>query len=412
MGNVKRLNLISLISGLLFYTPIMTLLLLQQNISVVLLVSMQTFFSLAMMVSELPTGVFADKFGQKVSMQVGLLLDALSILLLLLVNTPFMLAVFFAVRGLGVAFRSGSDEALLYESYLAENNTPDGFSKAYGKYLSEDILGFIIATALAGVAVQLFGSASYVPLVILTSISAFIALALSLGIKTSAKPVKRKRKFKMTSHMLDSLKTIKKSRTIFALTLFGLLTLNGEYFLRQSYQPYFKELMVPGLFLGVALALGKLLNFIAIKKVHLLELKLNVDQVLFVINALTGGLFIVFAMVQNSWALVVVFILIQSLLNLEKPVVSDYINQRVESHQRSTVLSGVSLSLNSGQIIARLALAASLGIVGLSKTYILQGLYIILGTLIGTWYLRACGCTHRVKPVENAEDLELAAETA
>lgn len=412
MTDVKKLHLISLVSGLLFYTPIMTLLLLQQNISVGLLVGMQTVFSLAMMAGELPTGILADKFGQKVSMQLGLLLDAASMLSLLIVNSPITLAAFFAVRGISVAFRSGSDEALLYDRYVAENKTEKGYSKAYGKFLGNDILGFIIATSLAGVAVQAFGEAAYFPMVIATAVAALMALGMTYTLKGGKADNKTKHDFNSLSHLVGSLKTLKKSRTIFALTIAGLLTLNGEYFLRQSYQPHFNDMMVPAIFLGIALAAGKLLNYIIIRNVHVLEKYLTVDQIIFWVNALTGGMFIAFAFAHSAWLLVLIFIVIQGLLNAERPIVSDYINQRVESYQRSTVLSAVSLTLNFGQIFARLGLAASLGLIGLGKTFILQGVYMFVGSAVGMWYLRKCGCTHKVKPTENIEDLELAQEYA
>lgn len=151
MTNVKKLYLISLLSGMLFYTPVMTLLLMQRDINVGFIVAAQTAFSISMMLSELPTGVLADRFGQKVSIRVGLLLDAFGMVQLLLVNSPAALLAFFAVRGVSVAFRSGSEEALLYETYVAENKSARGYSKAYGKLLSNDILGFIAATAIAGI---------------------------------------------------------------------------------------------------------------------------------------------------------------------------------------------------------------------------------------------------------------------
>jgi MFS family permease len=410
MSDVKKLHVISLVSGLLFYTPIMTLLLLQQNISVGLLVGMQTVFSIAMMVSELPTGVLADRFGQKVSIRLGLVLDALSMLSLLFVDSALMLAAFFAVRGVSVAFRSGSDEALFYESYISENKSKKGYSRAFARFLGNDVLGFIIAATVAGIAVQIFGSIAYAPLVVATSIATILALGITFTLKGARVDSEVKEDFRSLTHIKSSFAHIKSSRTIFALTLAGLLTLNGEYFLRQSYQPYFNEMVVPSLFLGVALGMGKLFNYAVIRNVHVLEKYLSVDQIIFWINATTGALFIAFAMTKDVWLLVPIFVLIQGLLNAERPVVSDYINQRVESFQRSTVLSGISLTLNFGQIFARLGLALSLGMIGLGKTYILQGVYMLIGSSIAVWYLRKCGCTHRVKPTDSIEDIQFANE--
>lgn len=412
MNNVKKLYLISLTSGMLFYTPIMTLFLLQRGISVGFLVAAQTVFSIAMMAAELPTGVLADKYGQKISIRLGLLLDAFGMLQLLLIHNPLALIAYFAVRGVSVAFRSGSDEALLYESYVEEHGSAKGYSKAYGKYLSNDLLGFIAATALAGLAVQIFGKSAYIPLIVATGLIVLVAFGITYTLHVSEKPKKAKQEFKSMTHLKQSLKLVKNNRTIFALLVAALLTLNGEYFLRQTYQPFFENMSVPALFLGVALAAGKLLNYVIIRWSHILEKYLTVDQIILWVNLLTGILFVGLSLARSPWALVLVFILIQGLLNAERPVVSDYINQRVETYQRSTVLSAVSFAQNLGQVFARLALGASIGLISIGPSYAVQGGYMIIGTVIGVWYLRRCGCVHRVKPTEDPEDLELAQELA
>lgn len=166
---------------------------------------------------------------------------------------------------------------------------------------------------------------------------------------------------------------------------------------------------VPALFLGVALAAGKLLNYAVIRWSHFLEKYLTVDQIIFWVNLLTGILFIGLSLARSPWALVPVFVFIQGLLNAERPVVSDYINQRVQSYQRSTVLSAVSFAQNLGQVFARLALGAAVGLIGIGATYVFQGLYMVIGAMIGVWYLRRCGCVHKVTPTESfANDLSLA----
>src|SRR3989338_7660284 len=157
MNNIKKLQLISFIGGMYYYTPIFTLFLLERNLNLSLIVAAQTVFSVAMMLSVLPTGILADKFGQKLAIQIGLFLDAASMLGLLFIHTMPALIVFFALRGISVGFRSGSDEALLYDSYVAKHGSAEGYSKVYGKMMSNDVLGFVVATSIAGLAVHFFG---------------------------------------------------------------------------------------------------------------------------------------------------------------------------------------------------------------------------------------------------------------
>lgn len=396
MKNVKKLQLINFISGMYFYTPVMSLFLLQQNISIGFLVAAQTAFSVAMMLGELPTGVLADRFGQKVSIRLGLLLDALGMVQLLLVRNNAALIAYFLVRGISVAFRSGSDEALLYDSYLKENGSAKGYSKAFAKFLSNEILGFIAATAIAGIAVQIFGAASYIPLIIASGLATLLAFGLTFGVKTSRHIAKKQKDFSVIQHVKQSFTTVKKSRTILALTVAGLLTLNGEYFLRQSYQPFFQDMSVPAIFLGVALSIGKILNFLAIKYSHKLEEIWTVDRIILYINLALGLSFVGLSLSRSPWMLVPTFIFAQALFNAERPVVSDYVNQRIEPHQRSTVLSSISFIQNLGQVLARILLGTAIGLWGIGYSFAAQGMYLIVGALIGVWYLRRCGCVHRV----------------
>lgn len=397
MKNIKKLQLIGFIGGMYYYTPIFTLFLLQRSIDVAVIVTAQTMFSVAMMVSVIPTGVLADKFGQKITIQIGLLLDALGMMGLLFVQGPLGLIIFFASRGISVGFRHGSDEALLYDSYVDEFKSADGYSKAYGKLMSNDVLGFVIATALAGIAVQFFGQASYVPLIVVTSLSTLVAFGIASSLDMKNRRMRQGPPLRVFAHVRQGVKAVRRNRPIFALTLAGLLTLNGEYFLRQTYQISFQSMAVPALFLGMALSAGKLLNFITIRNAHRLEKFLTVDQILLFLNVALGASFLFFATAKSPFILVVVFVAIQALLNVQQPIVSDYVNQEIPSQERSTTLSALSFTQNIGEIIARLILGVVIGLVGLNSAFVAQGAYLIIGTLIGVWYLRRCGCVHKIK---------------
>lgn len=235
MTNTKKLQLMSLIGGMTFYTPIFTLFLLQRNVELGFIVAAQTLFTVGMLVSTIPTGILADRWGQKRTIQIGMILDIISMLSLLVLHSPTALLGFFLVRGVGIGFRDGADEALLYDSYVEETGSGNGYSKEFGKLLSNDTLGFVIATALAGLAVQVLGSSSYVPLIIATALATFLSLVLATTLRVCKRHAEHLGKANLIAQLKSGAKVVKKNHTIFALTIFGLLTLSGEYFLRQAY---------------------------------------------------------------------------------------------------------------------------------------------------------------------------------
>ncbi|MEI6480923.1 MAG: MFS transporter [Candidatus Saccharibacteria bacterium] len=402
MSNVKKLQILSFIGGMTFYTPIFTLFLLQRNVELGFIVAAQTLFTVGMLVSTIPTGILADRWGQKLTIQIGMILDIVSMLFLLALHSPSALLVFFTVRGIGIGFRDGADEALLYESYIEEEGSASGYSRSFGKLLSNDTLGFVVATALAGFAVQVFGSRSYVPLIIATAIATTGSLILASTLRMRRKTTEHHQKERFIAQLKSGATVIKKNRTIVALTVFGLLTLNGEYFLRQTYQPQFTELGVPAIFLGLALSGGKLLNFVAMRNAHRLEKYFTVDKILLWITLSLGLGYVLLSLSHSVWSVIVIFMLIQGLLNSQQPIISDYINQQIVSGQRSTTLSTVSFIQNIGQILARVLLGVSIGVIGLGHTYLAQGLYLILGGVIGVWYIRSCGCVHKITHTEDS----------
>jgi len=73
--------------------------------------------------SEVPTGWLADRMGRRASVLFGIFLQALSAVLFIFGDSfiTFWLAI--AVCGLGDTFRSGADQALLYDSCRVENAT-------------------------------------------------------------------------------------------------------------------------------------------------------------------------------------------------------------------------------------------------------------------------------------------------
>jgi|GEM_PF-983454 len=396
MSNVKKLQIMSFIGGMTFYTPIFTLFLLQRNVELGFIVAAQTLFTVGMLVSTIPTGILADRWGQKRTIQIGMILDILSMLSLIVLHSPSALLAFFAVRGIGIGFRDGADEAMLYDSYFEEHGSPEGYSRSFGKLLSNDTLGFVIATALAGLAVQLFGSRSFVPLIIATALATIASLVLVSTLRVCRHHAEHLAKGKLITQLKSGATVVKNNRTIKALTLFGLLTLSGEYFLRQTYQPLFQQLAVPAIFLGLALSGGKLLNFVAVRNAHRLEKYFTIDKLLLWITLVLGAGYILLALSHSVWSVVAAFMLIQGLLNSQQPIISDYINQQIVSTQRSTTLSTVSFIQNIGQIVARLLLGISIGMIGLSHTFIVQGIYLIVGGIVGVWYIRSCGCVHKV----------------
>lgn len=113
--NIHKLFKYSGCSNLFFERSIFIIYLAYKGLSISEIAIFQAVINIAMVISEVPTGIFADKFGKKASLLIG---NTLMIFyyLFMLFSTNFLAFVFGAfIFGIGSTFTSGTDEAFLYD---------------------------------------------------------------------------------------------------------------------------------------------------------------------------------------------------------------------------------------------------------------------------------------------------------
>ena len=129
--NISLFYVSQFLEGLLFIIPIWVAYQRQYlNFTQMALASSLRLFLVALL--ELPTGVFADLVGRKISVMLGYLIDCSGLVLIAIPSNPINIIFGMALRGIGEAFISGSNEALLYDS-LKELKAESTFSKIKGK---------------------------------------------------------------------------------------------------------------------------------------------------------------------------------------------------------------------------------------------------------------------------------------
>lgn len=396
MKNIQKLHFASFSYGVNFTTTIFTLYLLSNSVSLEQIMISQIIYALASFIGEVPSGMLSDKFGHKrlVAIAYGMLIASP---FLLLVSPSFLtLCIGQLINGLAGAALSGSQEALYYDSYLEEGKDKKHYKKSFSRFSSLPILGFILSSIIAGIALQTFGSSSYKILYTLNVVSATI----TTFIAASLYQTKRQSDIEDTSPITlfkESIHTIKNNKLLSSLAIFGLLSLNGEYLLRQTYQPHFEKAQVLPVFFGLVLAFGAVLNFLIIRYSYKIEKFLKLEQILLLHSLLQGILFIILGSFNIPLSLVITFILLFGMFNAQNPIVSDYVNSRVESRNRATVLSSISFIRQLGQTFIRFVYVFLVGALSIGTVYQIQGFYLIVGGLIGYWLLIRCGCSFTVE---------------
>lgn len=126
------------------------------------------------MILELPSGALADLIGRRKTILVGSVIGAFGFLLIPFASHFIHYLLLALLVGVSDSFRSGSEEAILYDSYKEEKNEKK-YEKAYANANVIYQFGLIIATALGGF---IFQYSNYLPF-ILYGISLIIVSILS-----------------------------------------------------------------------------------------------------------------------------------------------------------------------------------------------------------------------------------------
>ncbi|MEX2784350.1 MFS transporter [Streptococcus sp. H49] len=201
--NIKenKIYLYAFWGTLFFERSIWSVYLLHQGITMIQIGLLQTVLSTAMFIFEFPSGIFADRFGEKVTLFLGHVFNIIYLsIMLLFPNFPLLLIGFFAY-GIGFAMVSGSDQTLLY-------HYDDGrqYQEKIGLYNAIGIGSLALSSFLGGILSQHSWS-----IIFIAGISTqFIAFLILLSISGSRKKNKNEEELITFEILLLSLKSITK----------------------------------------------------------------------------------------------------------------------------------------------------------------------------------------------------------
>lgn len=390
LSQTKRLYIIAFLRGLYFYLPIFTLFFTDKGVSLESLIIAQTCYSIFSFISEIPTGVFADKFGQKKSVIIGNIIEIAGIVGLLFSPTAIGLFISYSIRGFGSSFISGADDAWTYE--IAKNEGQD-YKKVSARIQTIDLIGGALSAGIAGIVVQLYGSATYPWLIIATAVAIGLSLIISATLRDYVDEIHEDRPKIWSGIILPTIQILKKNVVVRALLIVLILSLNGEYFLQSIYQPIFVDRAVLPIWLGFGMAIGTLFNAVMTQGWVRLHKTYKFSTLQSACTIVLGVLFVIFASISNPIITIASYIAMMGLFNTTQPLISQYVHKEVESKIRSTVGSAISFVRTGFQIMMRLLLGTLVGVFSPLIAIGFFGAYLVIGGFVGKKVLKDCGCT-------------------
>ncbi|MBS4189726.1 MFS transporter [Bacillus sp. FJAT-49705] len=308
------------------------------------LVLIGTIMEISVLVFEIPTGVIADHFSRKWSIVIGTVILGCAHLLEGSIPLFVSIGAAYAIWGLGYTFFSGAEEA-----WIADEVQGKDLDKLFLTGSQMASIGKIIGI-VASVAISMLFS---VQITIIVAACSFFILALWLAIKMPEKHfVKMERTHhsqirQMASVIIGGFQKIKNNVVLLSMAGVSIMWgLASEGFDRLWEIHFLEDIQLSEssaiIWFGVINAIALLLNIGLVKWIEVKASatgELRFVWILLIINsALIVSIFL-FAISGNLWLALASYWISSSLRGLNAPLYSIWLNQRLESKGRATMLS-------------------------------------------------------------------------
>ncbi len=384
MTNFQRIVASKFLSNLYFAIPITTFFLYAKGLSFTQIMLLESVFLLADLLFEIPTGIIGDKVGRKWSIACGQAIVLLSWIPWFMSDSFGMFAVFYFICGIGAAFQSGSDQALIYED-LKERGKESLMQVYIGRYLAAATLGFAAAGLMGGfIAVQHDMSVFYW----LYAMTAGMQFAGMLVFLTVREPALRSdetvgvehEKQNALQHFAEGFRHIRHHPKLRKIVFLTLSTLPFSFVLVYIFQPYFAVAGVAPQWYGVAVALASLGTTAGKLWAYKFERWFGVEAGTLLATMLPGIAWFMMALVFDPVFSFVLYIATDAIGNMRDPILADYSNRHISSKNRATVISIIYLLESLYSMIAR-PLVGVLADIDLRYAFVAMGSVIILGAI-------------------------------
>jgi MFS family permease len=332
---------------------------------------LESIYHITGLLFELPTGAIADVYGKKFSVVLGRIISVVSCILMITSSSFFGFAIAFILSSASMNLNSGAAEALVYDS-LKGLGEEDKYKKIWGN------LAFLMSMA-QGLAVLVGGVLSDVKFLYAYIVGAIIqaaALVASLEFHEPELPkASKKEKQKGNPILLQlstSIRVLKVRRMVLYLILFSALagSLHTTVFFYS--QKYFSDMNYSKTIIALICATGSFIEAFASMYAYKFEQFLKLKGTLITVAVLNISALAGLAFMKN---LSIAFFLLTSITDgLAFTIFSDYINSRIPSEYRATILSFDSLSFSVfmicifplfGLLAEKISFSATFGITAL-----------------------------------------------
>lgn len=364
-SNIKKLYAFSFLKMSLFPMAIITLFWKDQiGLSLTEILLLQGIFSVAMVVMEYPSGYLSDRIGYRKALNYASLLGMLGWGLYTVADSFSGVLIAEIILGTSLAFISGSDKALLFESLKGTEEEPH-YARHEGRISFFGQVGEACGAIFAGV---LYTSAPLLPFWVQVGVW-ILAFLLTRTLTEPPRTIESP-----TSHLAEAWESTryalvenKRLRYTILLTLvLGLVS----YYPIWLIQPYMQDGGVPVTWFGPIWAIANLSVALFALVSHRSHLKFGDRSMLLLFVLMSVGGYLGLGLAGGTWGFLFYYLL-TCMRGLRGPMLMNYAQQEIPSANRAGILSLQSLCFRlsfvcTGPLIGMLA-----DRVGVQQTFLL-----------------------------------------
>lgn len=331
--NVWKINFMRAVNNFMVIMPVVVLFFQENGLSMKEVLFLQAIFSVAVLLLEIPSGYFSDRFGRKNSIIFGWSFVSLGFIGYSLAGGFWGFLFAELVLGLGCSFISGTDSALLYDTLL-ELGREKEYKRIEGK-------SFSIALISSGTASVLGGFLAIISLRVPIYCEAVITLCAFPIILSIYEPPKRrvqvaggqiKEIMRLVKYSLRD--NMKLKWAIYYSSFAATSTLVMVWFM----QPYLKVNNVDVKFFGIILACLMLFSAFASWNVERIERVLGRRVIIASMLVFPVMGYFLLGSIWSMWS-GVFFLLFYFARGVNGPIINDIIQNLISSEIRATILS-------------------------------------------------------------------------
>ena len=343
LDNIKKLYIFGFLYSISFFGAVSLPFFLDWGkLSYTQIFLIQLWFSLWIVILEVPTGVIADKIGRKKTLVISAFAASLGVLIYGSYPSIYIFLLGDLILAIGVALKSGADKAMLYDTLVELKKTKEA-KHFFSRYVLAHTMGLIVALPIGS---MIAGSniLPYPKTLPLTFLLTAVPLSISALLGFSFSEPKRKGlKENLLRGSINSMKQLKSHPILRSFAIDLTLVSASTFFIFWFYQPLLLNIGFNIGYLGFVSAGYMVVGSLLLFRINIVEQIFGIKKLLFLTAVVPAIAFVLLVVTRKIWFVILCVYIIAICKMIREPLFDHFMNIYIKSKDRASVLSAITM---------------------------------------------------------------------